>query len=63
MAEVNSKEGVVIPEEEEKTFAVNWFFHGHNNKLTFDVTRLETTLPTGSDDDGWRGRVQWDISF
>lgn len=63
VAEVNSKEGVVIPEEEEKTFAVNWFFHGHNNKLTFDVTRLETTLPTGSDDDGWRGRVQWDITF
>ena len=51
-------------ERSELTFAANWFFAGHNNKLTFDISRLRL-------DDGWfnrqesesRARLQWDVSF
>lgn len=48
----------------EYTIGFNWFFAGHNNKLTFDVSRLQI-------DDGFLGlndadnrfRFQWDVSF
>jgi phosphate-selective porin len=51
-------------QREEYTIAANWFFSGHNNKLTLDYSRL--TL-----DDGFLGvgesenrmRFQWDVSF
>ena len=48
--------------EEEATFSINYFFNGHNNKLTTEVSYLEwedndTLRP------GWRFRLQWDVSF
>jgi phosphate-selective porin OprO/OprP len=47
---------------EEFTFSLNWFFKGHSNKLTTDISYLEL-----EDNDiikpGWRFRFQWDVSF
>ena len=51
-------------EREETTLAANWFFDGHNNKLTLDYSYL--TLDDGAmglSDDGHRVRLQWDVSF
>ncbi|MCR9247585.1 MAG: OprO/OprP family phosphate-selective porin [bacterium] len=51
-------------ERQEFTVAANWFFAGHNNKLTLDVSYL--TLDDnvlGSDKSTSRVRLQWDISF
>lgn len=48
----------------EITFAANWFFAGHNNKLTFDISRLR--LDDGlfnRDESESRARLQWDVSF
>ena len=48
-------------EREEATVAANWFFNGHNNKLTLDYL---TTLDDGHgvDEHGHRVRLQ-DVSF
>ncbi len=62
-AAVDTIEGVEIPADRELTLGANWFFNGHNNKLTMDVSRLESTLFQGSEDSGWRARLQWDVSF
>jgi phosphate-selective porin len=63
-AKVDTLEGLTtIPADREFIMAANWFFHGHNNKLTFDYSLLKSTIGTGSEDEGWRARLQWDISF
>lgn len=50
--------------EQERTIAVNWFFAGHANKLTFEVARLTVADPSRSKDRAEeRIRLQWDISF
>jgi len=46
----------------ELTFAVNWFFDGHNNKLTFDYGYLTFEDRIGRLTEQ-RFRAQWDISF
>ncbi|MEM7465517.1 MAG: porin [Pseudomonadota bacterium] len=49
---------------EEFTFGANWFFAGHNNKLTLDFSHL--TLEDdflGRDVSDDRARFQWDVSF
>ncbi len=46
----------------EFTLAMNWFFNGHRNKLTSDVSRLKIDDPQGEATD-WRFRLQWDISL
>ena len=51
-------------EREEYTFGLNWFFAGHNNKLTMDFSHLtleDDFLSRDVSDD--RARFQWDISF
>ena len=51
-------------ERQETSLAANWFFNGHNNKLTLDYSYL--TLEDGALDehvDGHRVRLQWDVSF
>ncbi|MCI5107648.1 MAG: OprO/OprP family phosphate-selective porin [Pseudomonadales bacterium] len=49
---------------EELTIGANWFFAGHNNKLTLDFSWLDIDdsflLREESDN---RFRVQWDVSF
>ncbi|MGE0484066.1 MAG: porin [Gammaproteobacteria bacterium] len=49
---------------EEYSMAANWFFSGHDNKLTLDYSHLtldEAFLARDVSDD--RVRVQWDVSF
>ena len=51
-------------DRQEFTLGANWFFNGHNNKLTLDYSYL--TLDDGAaglDESGSRVRLQWDISF
>ncbi len=51
-------------EREEFTVGANWFFNGHNNKLTLDFSHL--TLDDGllqQTDSENRVRFQWDVSF
>ncbi len=51
-------------DREELSLAANWFFSGHNNKLTFDVSRLTLDdAVLGQDETENRVRVQWDVSF
>lgn len=63
VARVHNKVGVLLPSDRELTFGGNWFFNGHNNKITTDASYLQSTLPLGSEDTGWRVRLQWDVSF
>lgn len=49
---------------EEYSVGANWFFNGHNNKLTLDYSHLtleDDVLARNVSDD--RVRFQWDISF
>jgi hypothetical protein len=62
-ARVKTVDGVEIPADREESVALNWFFDGHDNKLTFDYTHLTNNFAARSDDTGWRVRFQWDITF
>lgn len=61
-AYVDPDESVGEPELNELSFGGNWFFNGHRNKLTLDITRK-----TGDDiaefEHSWGFRFQWDVSF
>jgi phosphate-selective porin len=49
---------------EELTIGANWFFSGHNNKLTVDLSRLTVDDGLlGLNDSENRLRFQWDVSF
>jgi len=47
---------------QEYSFATNWFFNGHENKLTADVTYFKGDFPGFESQDEWRVRLQWDFS-
>ncbi len=49
--------------EQENSIAANWYFSGHRNKLTLEVSNFQYHYPVFGLRDGWRLRVQWDISF
>lgn len=68
--EVAARRAVVDPDRaapgdrrHETTFAVNWFFAGHRNKLTLDVSRLDLAVAGAETLRDDRLRVQWDLSF
>ena len=49
--------------ETETSFIFNWFFSGHKNKLSAELSYFDfyqATLPYNT---GWRFRLQWDISI
>jgi phosphate-selective porin len=48
---------------QEHTVVVNWFFEGHDNKLTLDVGRVALAQVHGPDLSDIRFRLQWDIHF
>lgn len=48
---------------QEFTTAINWFFAGHQNKLTLDVSHLTLAQPADNDLTEQRIRLQWDVSF
>lgn len=47
----------------ETGLAVNWFFRGHNDKLTFDVGRYSLRENSGLRRSALGLRAQWDVSF
>ncbi len=49
--------------EEEFTLAMNWFFNGHRNKLTAEVSVFDFEEDDASIKRTTRFRIQWDISF
>ncbi|RMH04520.1 MAG: porin, partial [Nitrospirae bacterium] len=48
---------------QEFTGALNWFFAGHRNKLTLDVSHLTLDQVVGNNLTEQRIRLQWDVSF
>jgi hypothetical protein len=49
--------------QQELSFAVNWFFRGHLNKLTAEASLFAFGEEATDREDGWRFRMQWDISM
>ncbi|KPJ82049.1 MAG: hypothetical protein AMS19_07500 [Gemmatimonas sp. SG8_23] len=49
---------------DELSFAVNWFFHGHDSKLTAELSWLVLDFEASDQlEEGGRFRVQWDVQF
>lgn len=48
---------------QEYTTVINWFFAGHQNKLTLDGSWLTLAQPVGQNQHEQRLRLQWDVSF
>ncbi len=62
--EPNESDRSIYNEREEYTLGANWFFAGHNNKLTLDYSYLTINdRLAGVDDSQSRIRLQWDVSF
>ena len=63
LAEVDANLSAGVDVEQEATLVFNWFFAGHNNKLTLDISRLHDR----NEEIGkrWENRIrlQWDVSF
>ncbi len=49
--------------QQELSFAANWFFRGHLNKLTAEASLFAFGENVQDMEDGWRFRLQWDISM
>lgn len=47
----------------ERAIAANWFFSGHRNKLTADITQFDIEQSAIGSVDETRFRLQWDLSF
>jgi phosphate-selective porin OprO/OprP len=62
VAVVNPYADANLHENREFTLGANWFFNGHRNKLTTDISRLRIDDLEGEESD-WRFRLQWDISL
>ena len=62
--EPNAVNRVLENERREFTLGANWFFNGHNNKVTMDFSRLtlDDTFFAQDETDN-RLRLQWDVSF
>jgi phosphate-selective porin OprO/OprP len=48
---------------EEMAAGANWFFRGHRNKLTGEVSRFTFDSPGGEIRSDMRLRIQWEVSF
>ena len=57
---VDPDSGTPDNRQTELSFAANWFFNKHRNKVTVDTSRIGLQAPTG-DRARWRVRLQWDI--
>ena len=62
--EPNATDRDFLNEREEFTLGANWFFSGHNNKITLDFSKLTLDDDLLSRDFSEnRVRLQWDVSF
>lgn len=50
-------------ELDESSLAFNWFFKGHRNKLTAEISSFDYETPAEELKNELRFRLQWDISF
>ena len=55
--------GVSRNAAQEFSLAANWFFKGHLNKVTAEVSYFLFPEKAGEDVDGFRFRLQWDVSI
>ena len=58
--------GKMVDEDDlvrELSFGANWFFAGHRNKLTFDLSFLDREAAKPGERQETRVRLQWDVSF
>ena len=46
----------------EFALGTNWYFNGHRNKISADVSTLNMNSPTGAESEA-RFRLQWEVSF
>jgi hypothetical protein len=63
LARVDQNTSLPDDTQREATLAFNLYFAGHDNKLTFDVSRLSLGQSDSSNLDDSRWRLQWDVSF
>jgi len=49
--------------QQETSFDLNWFFNGHKNKLTTEISYFSSQDQNLNLATGWRYRLQWDISL
>ena len=49
--------------QQELSFDLNWFFHGHLNKITAEISLFAFGEAETTKQDGWRFRLQWDVSM
>ena len=49
--------------QRETSVVVNWFFEGHNNKLTFDTSRYSLGEGARAGLVDQQVRMQWDVTF
>ena len=61
-AQVRPDNSAITPESTEAAIGGNWFFNGHRNKITLDLTRLREKTP-GATTASWGFRLQWDVSI
>ena len=64
LEEPNAVDVSLDNDREEWSFAANYFFNGHNNKITLDYSDLSLdNSGLGQDVSDSRVRLQWDVSF
>ena len=64
LEEPNETDIDLYNERQEYTLGANWFFNGHNNKLSLDFSHLTLDdAEAGADESANRVRLQWDVSF
>jgi len=68
--EVAFRHSIYDPDKDEKnvlmqefSFDVNWFFHGHRNKLTAEISYFYFEQANPESADEFRFRLQWDVSM
>lgn len=49
--------------QREDVVGANWYFQGHRNKISVDVSRLHSARPEGTRTTDLRTRLQWEITF
>jgi len=54
-----------MPDDLQQEFSLdlNWFFKGHRNKLTAEISPFDFQSNKETLKEGFRFRIQWDISF
>ncbi|MCB1022545.1 MAG: porin, partial [Acidobacteria bacterium] len=60
---VDPNANVARDRQREIALVVNWFFEGHNDKLTFDVSRYSLVRQTGAELGDVQVRAQWELTF